>query len=141
MDRAAAEHLVRALWSRFQVRDWAGARALLRDDFRSTWWTSGERFDGADAYIEVQARYPEGWTIRLIECEALAGGRVLSVARVDHPPHMFFATATWRLQDGKLAAVDEYWSTWEDPPAWRAPAALPGCHLIDTRADPRAEVP
>ena len=141
MGRAASEALVRALWARFEARDWASARQLLRDDFTSTWWTSGERFDGADAYIAVQARYPEGWTIRVIECEALAGGRVLSVSRVDHPPHSFFATATWRLEQGKLASVDEYWATWEEPPAWREPGALPGCRRIDWRDDPRAVAP
>jgi len=133
--------LVRALWSRFQARDWVSARALLSDGFTGTWWTSGERFEGAEAYIEVQARYPEGWTIHLLECEALADGRVLSVSRVDHPPHLFYATATWRVAGDRLASVDEYWATWEAPPAWRAPEALPGCQRFDVRVDARAVVP
>lgn len=130
---------VRGLWTAFQARDWAAARELLRDDFASTWWTSGERFEGADAYVELQRRYPEGWTIRLIEVVPLADGRVLSLARVDHGPGRFFGTAVWRVEDGRLAGADEYWATAETPPAWRD--ALGARTRIDPAADPRAQVP
>lgn len=130
---------VRALWTAFQARDWGGARALLRDDFESTWWTSGERFHGADTYIRVQRDYPEGWTIHLIEVAPLADGRVLSLARVDQAPDRFFATAVWRIEDGRLAAVDEYWGTYEAPPPWREAQA--GRTRVSPDDDPRAQVP
>jgi GNAT superfamily N-acetyltransferase len=133
--------VVRSLWSAFQARDWAGARELLRHDLQAVWWTSGERFDGADAYIEVQARYPEGWTIRLLEAERLEDGRVLSLVRVDHAPNSFFATSVFRVDDGLIIGVDEYWATLEPPPAWRAEGALAGASRFDPLADPRAQTP
>ena len=75
------------MWSAFQARDWAAARRLLRDDLQAVWWTSGERFDGADAFIAAQARYPEGWTIHAASrLERLEDGRVMSLVRVDHAP-------------------------------------------------------
>ena len=132
---------VRALWAAFQARDWAAARALLRDDLQAVWWTSGERFDGADAFIAVQARYPEGWTLHLIEAERLEDGRVMSIVRVDHPPDSFFATSLFRVDDGLVTGIDEYWATLASPPAWRHPGALPGASRFDPLDDPRAVTP
>jgi GNAT superfamily N-acetyltransferase len=132
---------VRQLWAAFEARDWPAARALLRHDLQATWWTSGERFITADAYIAVQAGFPEGWTIRLIECERLEDGRVMSLVRVDHAPHHFYATAMFRLDDGVVFAIDEYWATAEPPPAWREQAGIAGRQRIDALDDPRAVPP
>ena len=132
---------VRALWAAYQRRDWPAARALLFDDAQALWWTSGERFAGADAIIAVQAAYPEGWTIHLIELAHLQDGRVMSLVRVDHPPHSFFATSFFRLDDGRIAGIDAYWATVEPPPAWRTPQVLTGLSLMDPLADPRARQP
>lgn len=132
---------VRSLWAALQARDWAAARALLSDDLQATWWTSGERFDGADAFVEVQRRYPEGWVIHLLELERLEDGRVLSLLRVDQPPHSFFATSIARVDDGLIHALDEYWATLEAPPQWRTAQAIKGLGRFDPLADPRAAAP
>ncbi len=55
---------VRALWAAMQARDWAAARAGLHAQMQAVWWTSGERFVGADAFIAVQSRY----YLHTIEC-------------------------------------------------------------------------
>jgi ketosteroid isomerase-like protein len=130
--------VVGQLWAAFQARDWPCARDLLRDDLVVTWWTSGERFTQADGFFRAQSEYPEGWTIRLIECEQLGTGRVMSLVRVDHPPHHFYATSLFTLSGGKIAALDEYWATAEAPPAWREGAALPGRVRFDALDDPGA---
>ena len=130
---------VRALWAAIEARDWTRARTLLHDDMVAVWWTSGERFEGADAYVAVQARYPEGWTVRLLELGHLQDGRVLSLVRVDHPPQSHFATALFRVDDERIAGVEEYWATSEPPPAWRE--SLPGRSTFDPRGDPRAHAP
>lgn len=133
--------VVRAMWSAFQARDWKAARALLRADMKATWWTSGERFEGADAYVAVQAQYPEGWTLHLIECERLEDGRVMSLVRVDHPPATFYATSFFQVDDERVIAVDEYWATVEAPPAWRTSQAIAGLSRFDPLDDPRAFTP
>ena len=132
---------VRAMWAAVQARDWAAMRRVLKHDLQVTWWTSGERFASADAYVEVQRRYPEGWTIRLLEAQRLDDGRVLSVVRVDHPPQRFFCTAVARVEDGLIGALDEYWATLEAPPDWRTPAAIAGLSRFDPADDPRAQTP
>jgi len=135
------QRAVRALWAAFQRRDWAAARALLADDLQATWWTSGERFAGADGFVQIQARYPEGWTIQLLELAPLQDGRVLTLVRVDHPPHSFFATSIFRVDDGLVVGIDEYWATAEPPPAWREAASLPCRSRFEVRDDPRARAP
>lgn len=130
---------VRALFAAIEARDWAAARALLHADLQARWWTSGERFHGADAFVEVQASYPEGWHIHLVELAHLQDGRVLCIVRVDHPPQRFFATSLLRVDNGLVAGIDEYWATAEEPPAWRE--ALPGRSRFDAGDDPRARRP
>jgi hypothetical protein len=130
---------VRALWAAVQARDWQAARSLLRPDLLTTWYATGERFAGADAFIEANARYPAGWTIHLLELAQLQDGRVWSQVRVDHPPQCFFATSIWRVEQGLVASVDEYWATAEAPPAWRS--TVPGRTLFDPRNDVRARAP
>lgn len=132
---------VRALWAAVQARDWGAMRALLKDDLQVRWWTSGERFTTADAYVEVQRRYPEGWAILLLEAQRLDDGRVLAVVRVDHAPQRFFCTAVARVDNGVIGAIDEYWATLEAPPDWRTPTAITGLVRFDPADDPRAVAP
>lgn len=132
---------VRRLWAAVQARDWPAARTCLHAELQAQWWTSGECFVGADAFIEVQARYPEGWTIQLLELSPLQDGRVVSIVRVDQPPQSFFATSFFRTDDGLVTAVDEYWATLEAPPAWRTQAGVPGWQRFDPLSDPRGRRP
>ena len=118
--------IVHALWARFEQRDWAGARGLLADDAVMAWVATAERFHGGDAIIAVNATYPEGWSIHVLEVAALADGRVLSLIRVEQPPSCFFATSLFRIEGGLIRAIEEYWATAEAPPAWRSAGALPG---------------
>lgn len=132
---------VRAMWAAFQARDWDAARALMHDGLQARWWTSGERFDGADAFVAVQRAYPEGWTIRLLEVSRLEDGRVMSLVRVDQPPQAFFATSLFVVDDGRILRIDEYWATAEAPPEWRQPGRLAGLTRFDALDDPRAVTP
>jgi len=130
------------LWSTLQARDWAAARRLLDDDLQATWWATGERFSGADAFIEANARYPEGWTIFVIDTSLLLDGRVLCIVRVDHPPHRFFATSLCRVDErGLIVHIEEFWATEASPPDWRSPERLAGCLRFDSASDPRARRP
>lgn len=132
---------VRALYAAMQARNWAAVRALLHAGMQTVWWATGERLVGADAFVAVNARYPEGWTLHLLEISRLDDGRVLALVRVDHPPATFFCTSIFRVDDGLVAGLDEYWATVEAPPPWREPGAVAGCLRFDPKDDPRACVP
>jgi ribosomal protein S18 acetylase RimI-like enzyme len=132
--KAAPVAVVRSAWQRVQARDWAGFRALLHTDLSARWWTSGERFVGADAFVRVQSEYPEGWSIDVLEVSALADGRVLSVVRVDHGGVSFFGTTVFEVESGLVREIDELWGTFEPPPDWRSPPRHAGWQRFDSRA-------
>ena len=115
---------VRSLWTSFQARDWAAARRLFTDSASLTWHASGERMLDADAIIRVNATYPEGWSLRVLEVSALQDGRVHSVVEVRHPPQRFIANSLFRFEQECISQVDEYWSTAEPPPEWRTAASI-----------------
>jgi GNAT superfamily N-acetyltransferase len=137
LPQSPSARTVRAMWQAFEARDWTAARALLKSDLQAVWWASGERFGGADGFIEANARYPEGWSIHVLEISRLEDGRVLSVVRVDHPPSAFFATSFFRVDDGVIIGIDEYWATVEPPPPWRGDAGIAGRSCFDPLDDPR----
>lgn len=117
-----AEHrcaLVRALWAHVEARDWAAVREAFAGGARMHWPVTGERFDGAELIVRVNAEYPEGWSIDVRSIDALADGRVLSSVAVEHGAQRFFAQSVWRFDGAAIAEVTEHWATAEPPPAWR----------------------
>lgn len=118
-----AEHrcaLVRALWAHVQARDWAAMRAAFADDVVTLWPVTGERFEGADAIVRINAEYPEGWRIEVKAVDALADGRVHSVVEVPHGEQRFFAHSRFTFAGTRIVQLCEHWATAEAPPAWRA---------------------
>lgn len=111
--------LVTALWAHVQARDWAAMRAAYVDEATMDWPVSGERFDGADLIVRVNAAYPEGWAIELKAVDPLADGRVLSTVEVPHGDQRYFAQSRFGFDGTRIAAVEEHWATSEAPPAWR----------------------
>ncbi len=132
---ASPLQVVRDLWACVQARNWAGMRALLHDDARVRWWASGETLN-AEAFVRVNAEYPEGWTVHVQQLHALQDGRVLALVQVDHPPGCFLAQSLTRVRHGRIAAADEWWATCEAPPAWRNAARFAGLEQTPGWASP-----
>jgi GNAT superfamily N-acetyltransferase len=112
--------LVRALWAHVQARDWKAMRAALADDVQTLWPVTGERFDGADMIVRVNAEYPEGWRIEVQAVDALADGRVHSIVEVPHGGQRYFAHSRFTFAGTRIARLCEHWAVAEAPPAWRA---------------------
>ncbi len=123
--QAQARALVQRFWALYQGRQWAQAQALLAPQAECLWWATQERFRGADAVVHVNAVYPEGWTIRLLDLQSLADGRVLSLVRVDQDGHSFYANSYFHVRDGLIQQIDEYWSDVQPAPAWRRDPLAP----------------
>ncbi|MGW1884170.1 nuclear transport factor 2 family protein [Streptomyces sp. NPDC001970] len=114
--------IVHRLWDRMQARDWTGVRELLADDVVVEWPVSGERIVGRDNYVNINAEYPEGWSIRVLRIVA-DGEDVVSEVEVPHESMGLHRVASfWTVRDGKIVAGREYWSELgSDPsPEWRA---------------------
>lgn len=118
--------IVTAFWDTLQRRAWSEVRGLLADDVTLRWPVSGESIRGAEGVVRVNAIYPEGWTITVDRVQSTGPASVLSIVRVDHPPHAFYAVSLFEIADARIRDMEEYWSTVEEPPAWRTPDAIPG---------------
>lgn len=127
-----AEALVQRFWSFYQARRWAEAQALLAPHAECLWWATQERFRGAPSVVHVNAVYPEGWSIHLLDVQALKDGRVLSLVRVDQDARSFYANSYFHVRDGLIQQIDEYWSDVQAAPAWRRDpqAPLPGATTL-----------
>ena len=114
--------VVRALWERFQARDWDAAMELLAEDVVVDWPQTRERIRGRENVSAVNRNYPEGWTIRVLR--VLQDGDVAaSEVAVDHIEYgTFYAASFYEIHDGRIVRATDYWvdPPTEDPPAWRA---------------------
>jgi SnoaL-like domain len=112
---------VRHFWERIEARDWDGARELLADYAVCRWPHSDERFEGAEAIVGMNRSYPEGWRITIVDVSPLPGGAVSRI-RVDQAGMSFHCASFFRVEDGQIGEVFEYWVTEgsEEPPGWRA---------------------
>ena len=132
-----AQAQIHRFWALVEARRWDEVRALLSPAAQAVWWVTRERFDGAAAFVHVNAVYPEGWAIRLLECNSLPDGRVHSLVRVDHGEASFYANSFFTLEAGLIVRIDEYWSDVQAAPPWRD--ELPG--RVKLSADTRPGLP
>lgn len=126
--------LVRALWAHVQARDWGAMGASFAPAATLHWPCSGERFDGADAIVRVNAVYPEGWRAQLREAEPLADGRVCALVEVDHDRARFFCNGRYGFDGERIVHAVEHWADAAPPPAWRTAERLGAGYARDADA-------
>ncbi|MCA0177712.1 MAG: nuclear transport factor 2 family protein [Proteobacteria bacterium] len=120
--------IAQQLWALYQARRWREARELFAPDAICDWPATCERYTGAEAIVHVNAVYPEGWTIHLLDAQPLPDGRALTLVRVDQAGQSFYATSFFTVTDGHITGLIEYWADTQTPPAWRE--GLPGRSLL-----------
>ena len=123
--------LVRSLWNSIQARDWIAVASHFSETAQLHWPVSGEVIAGRNGIVAVNQQYPEGWSIEVLAVDALVDGRVVSRVKVAHPPRVFFAVSFFTLREGLIVQVEEYWSTQEEPEAWRNEEIIPGWQRTD----------
>lgn len=103
---------VRALYERYQARDWPSAAELLHPDVQLEMPATGEVLVGRERVIGLQERYPEPWG-DLSVLRAVSDGENCSVAEIEivGPSHVFRCAAFWVAREGVLHRGVEYWVT------------------------------
>jgi ketosteroid isomerase-like protein len=115
------DELVKALYERYQARDWISAAALLQPDAQLHMPATDEHLRGRDQVIAFQRDYPEPWgelrVVRAVADSAVAVAEVEVVAEAS----VFRCAAFWTVQEGLLSSGVEYWVTVgaDRPPADR----------------------
>ena len=113
---------VEAFWDRMQARDWKGLGELLAEDLVVEWPVSGERIEGRENFVRINAEYPEGWAIKVLRI-VTDGEVVVSEVEVPHDAMgVHRVVSFWTVRGGTIVDGREYWTELgSDPsPEWRA---------------------
>lgn len=109
--------IVRSLWTFIEAKNWDNASTLLSIDFYAYFPQSGERFSRAD-YIRLNAEYPGDWQLCLRELFC-AGEWIITEVDVIINNRVDTGISFFRLADGLIIELKEYWPESFSIPAWR----------------------
>jgi hypothetical protein len=114
------EELILEYWRCFDQADFRSAMKLMEPHCKVLFPNTGERFDHAELFIRMNEAYPGRWRAsveRVERCENL----VITAVRVSSPETLqsFYAVTFFRLQNGKIYEIVEYWGENGTPPEWR----------------------
>lgn len=106
---------------------WAAALAQRADEMAGffapgavvRWPNTNELFTAA-GFIRANCEYPGAWEGEIERVEAL-GPLLITVVRVFDAGRTvsFHVTSFFRVENGRIAELDEYWGDDGPPPAWR----------------------
>ncbi len=95
----------------------------MRSYFKETavirWHNTNEKFT-LEEYIRANCEYPGKWDGEVERIEEI-GDLIITVTRVFSTDNSVsvHATSFLRMEDGKIASMDEYWSDDGEAPKWR----------------------
>ena len=96
-----------------EIRNYFTETAIIR------WHNTNEEFT-LEEFIRANCEYPGKWECEVERIEEI-GNLIITVARVFHTDNSisFHATSFLRMEDGKIASMDEYWGDDGEAPKWR----------------------
>lgn len=117
---------IKAFWHTVLAQDAVNLPRYFCKDARIRWHCTNEVFD-VEAFVRANCAYPGKWEGELERVEE-AGNTVISVVRVYSPDKAssFHAVSFMRLENDRIAELDEYWADDGPAPEWRARMALAG---------------
>ena len=113
-----------AFWRDVLAQDRAALPRYFCDDAVIRWHCTNEQFIPAE-FVRANCDYPGGWAGELERTERM-GSLVVTAVRVwsTDRPLSFHAVSFFRLSEGKILSLDEYWGDDGPPPQWRAALGL-----------------
>ena len=114
------EDLVRELWKCFHELRFDDAKNLFHKDFAAEWPQSGERFRGAENFVEMNRAYPGKFSINVLRTWNCGKSVVSEVFIKPKQGAPLFAISFYEFSEGRISKAVEYWSDTYEAPVWRA---------------------
>ena len=111
----SARELATELWRRFDTGRFRDALPLLSEDFEAHWPNTRERIRSRESFIALNESYPGTWRCAVRRIEECADG-VVTVTEIGDDRTSLFAVSFFRVRDGRIAAVEEYFADNGPPP-------------------------
>ena len=108
-----------AFWAAVLAQDKEAIRRWFLPEATVRWHCTGEEFT-VEEYLRANCEYPGSWTGEVVRREAM-GELLVTVARVRSREGgaACHAVTFFRLAEGRIRTMDEYWGDDGPPPAWR----------------------
>lgn len=81
------------------------------------WHCSNEQFTVPE-FIRANCEYPGEWNAEIERMEQV-GNKIITVAHVWSGEMSFHAVSFFKMEQGKVIALDEYWGDDGEAPQWR----------------------
>lgn len=110
---------IRRFWADVLRQDAAAIRTYFAPNAWVNWHNTNEHFT-VEEFIQANCEYPGNWDGE-IEQLVCAGNRIITATHVytrDNEQH-FHVTSFFRILDGKIISIDEYWGDDGPAPQWR----------------------
>jgi len=109
----------RDFWDAVLRQDRQAIRGYFRPEAEIRWHCTNEAFT-LEEYLRANCEYPGSWEGE-VERQEVLGDRAVTVAQVRPAGGgpTFHAVSFFRLAEGKILSLDEYWGDDGPAPAWR----------------------
>jgi ketosteroid isomerase-like protein len=112
-------HRVIEFWQRVGCFDFAGAGALLHDDYICEWPQSNERIRGRENFVALNSNYPGRWAAEVKRVIG-QGDQVASEVTLTWENQIVMVVSFYEIRDGKIYREIDYWPEAYAAPDWRA---------------------
>lgn len=119
MSATNSPQLVLMFWAAFDQFDFEAAGELLHDEFVFEMPQSKERIRGRANFVAFNAHYLGRWHISIQRLVASEDNVVTEVS-ASHEEQMLTAISFFRIHDGKIAYIHEFWPEPFPAQTWRA---------------------
>lgn len=110
---------IRAFWNAVLKQDAEAMRTYFDDNAYINWHCTNEHFT-VNEYIRANCEYPDKWDGNIERIEAIDDLiiTVTNVFTIDKKLS-FHAVSFFKISNGKIISLDEYWGNDETAPQWR----------------------
>lgn len=106
-------------WKEVLDQNAAAMRTYFKEDAYICWHNTNEHFT-VEEFIRANCEYPGDWDGKVKRVEVTADVTIVVVHVWTKDKTMSFHVVSFmKIEDEKIAAIDEYWSEDGDAPQWR----------------------
>jgi hypothetical protein len=111
--------LVYAFWDAMNKKQWNQLQEYFDPNCQIRWINTGEKFTPAQ-YVLVNKEYPAVWSIE-VEDVQMTERNIVSIIHIKSKStnHNLRGISYFRIENGKIVSLKEYFADDETPPEWR----------------------
>lgn len=113
--------LIERFWQTMNTNDWRAASQLLHEEYVLEYPQSGERIQGREGFVAINAHYPAAgpWGFH-IERVIASGSEAVSDVIVTAPSVRARVVSFFELREDTIWRMTEFWPDPFEAAAWRA---------------------